>query len=138
LLAAHADFPTPDLDVLCLMEEPAELVETLAHSDVTVIDKTEIPEDMVSRLKETLPGKVNIAQNPNAGGFAIRIERKLPEDSSLFQSISADIDNLETKGFLLLENDGLRVCGVTEKARNATLELLMRFSQLAAVEAASS
>ncbi len=138
LLAARADFPTPELDVLCLMEEPAGLVEALARSHVAVMGDAPTVQGMVSRLNEALPGEVVAAEEPIEGQLVIKLERAIPEDSVLFQRIPKNTEGLEAKGFLVLETDRLRVCGATDEAMDHALELLMRFVELAAVEAANS
>ncbi|MFO7975765.1 MAG: hypothetical protein R6V12_14155 [Candidatus Hydrogenedentota bacterium] len=138
LLAAHADFPTPELDALCLMEEPAELIEILARSNVTVTGEVNQVPEFVSALGPFLPGKIAATENSTHSRFTITIEQKLPKDSPLFQRIPANAADLDNKGFLLLEKEGLRVCGVTEEALDAARRLLGRFALLTPREAADS
>jgi len=58
MLAAQANFPTPELDAYCFIEEPAELVEALAASDVDVLsDGVDVGEFILS-LDGLLPGRV--------------------------------------------------------------------------------
>jgi hypothetical protein len=135
LLAAHADFPTPELDVLCLMEEPAELVEALAHRNIAVTGEAKEVEPFVSMLGPFLPGEIAAAKKPVDGKFTMTIEDRLPEDAALFQRIPSDAADLSKKGFLLLEEDRLRVCAATEDALNAARMLLGRFAILARREA---
>lgn len=135
LLAAHADFPTPELDVLCLMEEPAELVEALAHSDITVTGESQDVEPFVSMLAPFLPGKIAAAESAPDGQFTIAIERALPEDAPLYQRIPAEAADLSKKGFLLLGKNRLRVCGTTKETLDAARMLLGRFALLAHREA---
>jgi hypothetical protein len=62
MLGAWANFPTAELDAWCFIEEPAELVEALAESDVRVVVSGETDADeFVARLDERLPGKAAAA-----------------------------------------------------------------------------
>jgi len=58
MLASQTNFPTPDLNAFCFIEEPAELVEALAASDVSICSAGQDNGDFIQRLKELLPGKV--------------------------------------------------------------------------------
>ncbi|HCC71944.1 MAG TPA: hypothetical protein DEQ09_12450 [Bacteroidales bacterium] len=60
MLASMANFPTPELEVYSLLENPAELVEKLAASDVTVILGESYREEFCDKLEVLIPGKVQL------------------------------------------------------------------------------
>jgi hypothetical protein len=58
MLAALANFPTPELKAYCFIEEPAKLVETLATKDICVFAKKAVSVEFIQKLKKLLPGQV--------------------------------------------------------------------------------
>jgi hypothetical protein len=120
------------------MEEPAELIEKLASSDIALIARGAPAQAVVAALNEQLPGEVAESDAAREGQFAVAIERSAPTRAPLFKQIPHDARHIGNKGILLLEEDRLRVCGATEQALEHALTLLMRFADLARVEAAAN
>ncbi len=134
LLAALANFPSPEMDAFCFIEEPAELVEKLAVSDVIVISNAQETEQFVSTLEDFLPGTV-------------RVGRSVPEsqtEDSLIVAIGGpkilDRGNWAydvpqkyrhgSKGLLQMRDNAVCISGTDQAGVKNAIQLFLRFVQL--------
>ena len=126
MMAALANFPTPELGAFCLIEEPAVLLEALAESDVSVASNSTDAAAFVARLRDRLPGEVRAGDAPAA--LTIRIDPAAGR-ADLPEALRA-----EGKGWLELNGATVRVSGTDATGVNHALELLLRFAELAQAE----
>ncbi len=148
MLAALANFPTPELDAYCLMEEPADMVEALASCDVTIAATDADVTKLLKRLGELLPGRVGTnrsAANDSRGGDsdAQASSRKtltvLVGSATMMSSVQwpVDMDALDLppgKGCIQMQPG--RTIGLfgDSKGLSHAMTLLERFARLARAE----
>jgi hypothetical protein len=138
MLASWANFPTPELDAFCLMEEPAELVKVLAVSDVTIMTHGKAMDEFTHNLNELIPGKVQ---------FNASLPNKNKRDQLLIEILP--LDDLQKKewlnqlplcchepgkGFLQMSNGHVRLAGMDDQGLANAQKLLLRFAELAMAE----
>jgi hypothetical protein len=134
MLAAWANFPTPDLDAICLIEEPAELVEALGTRDISLIGSC--PDDLAAELGKLLPGKVTNYTRRSSRGAGSRLHIRvgqIPPSSAIRLGIPDRIP--KDKGIITMRGKELFVGGPTQEAMQNALDLLARFAELGAAEA---
>lgn len=139
LLAAHANFPTPELKAYCFIEEPAELVEALAVSDVNVYSVKSDEEDFIQRLKKLVPGKVklikSLPKNPPKSG---QINLVIGEDATFNRSEWVyDIQRKDlgiNKGVIQMRGNIVRLNGPDTLGLANAETLFLRFAELAISE----
>ena len=80
MLGAWANFPTPDLNALCLIEEPAELVEALAERELVVRVVSEAGDfdgyGHVEPFFDILPGARPASGPTEDGGLTIAVSNR--------------------------------------------------------------
>ena len=125
MLAAWCNFPTEDLDALCLLEEPADLLGALARADRIVIDGD--PE-AANRLRRFLPAEEDEGEESArpSGAGALRIVLAGEQDAR-----RPPVQAPRGKGFITMEGRTVTVGGEEPGAREAALELLCRCAELA-------
>jgi hypothetical protein len=126
MLAALANFPTPELDAFCLIEEPAVLLEALAVSDVAVASDSMDVTAFVASLRDLLPGEVRAGDAPAALTIHIGPPARREELPEAFRA--------EGKGLLELNGATVRVSGTDPTGVSHALELLLRFAEPARIE----
>ena len=110
MLASHANFPTPELDAYCFIEEPAELLELLAVSEVSVFSETSDTEVFSQSLEQMLSDKVYRFEN---------LPENDPEKDQLFIIIGGDTSNTENYWpYDLKKNDPGADKGVVQMVKN--------------------
>lgn len=138
LLAAQANFPTPELDAFCFMEEPAELIEKLAVSDITVVSEKVDVTDFVKRLQERLPGKIYYKESapnqpkPHHLTIVIGNLETLQKQNRSIQLPTSHRD--QSKGFIQMQGSTADLCGTDSVGIEHALTLFTRFAELARSE----
>jgi len=130
MLAALANFPTPELDAFCLVEEPAELVEALAAKSPAVTGGK-------AQIAAQLQGALGNANKPaqDDAVLNIKLEDWPPAPSTLLHKLPTRI-NTTGKGFITMAGSDVFLTAPDEAGLNQAVELLLRFAELAADEAA--
>ena len=132
MLAAWANFPTPDLDAYSLMEEPAELVEHLAQSGLQVRVESKAGDfdasGMLAQLREALPGARSAHGDSQAAHLTILVTNRPPalgNPDALGPAWRAG------KGFLRMDGRTLHLSGANAEALGHACNLLLRFAEVA-------
>lgn len=142
MLGAWANFPTPDLDAYCLIEEPAELLEALAAAEQVAVVGEEAAADLEWRLAELLPGEVTASdtapQAPAEGQMSV-----LVGTDALTEGVRRLLDEAAEaaragKGVLWMEGSTVGVWGAEPQALQSAMRLLERFAELAKAEREAS
>jgi len=126
MLGALANFPTPDLGALCLIEEPAELLEELSRSEVVIVGEEEPAEELAARIGNLLPGKVLTSLEVSSKGDRLTIE--LDESPCL-------MGDGRPRAFISMQGRRVKVGGLVNEMREPGFDLLSRFAGLARAEA---
>ncbi len=125
MLASQANFPSPELDAYCFIEEPAELVEALAASDVFIYSPEIISDDFAEKLDELIPGKVDVLT-------------ELPKDtatkSGRLYVITGNESEYPGKGIMRMSGNLVRLNGPDETCLSNAKSLFLRFAELASAE----
>jgi len=138
LLAAQANFPTPELEAYSLMEEPAELVESLARMPVdVVVEKGGDRSELLSLLKKRLPHEVKAFApgDRSEGRDRLSIEA-VPWDPHREPSLEW-IDRYgkgEAKGALQMRQGKILVMGSDPEGLSNAWDLLLRFAEISKAE----
>jgi hypothetical protein len=125
MLAAQANFPTPELDAYVRIEDPARLVDALARRKAVV--SGEGREDASRKLDELIPRGAEC----HAGEVAA-------DDETLPVLIGGEgvlRDTGSGKGVLEMRGESLLVGSPDDMGRDSGLKLLLRFADLAQAEA---
>ncbi len=138
MLAAQANFPTPELDAFCFIEEPAELVEALDAQDVVIVSGDAEIGGFAKRLKELLPGRVETSQSaptaPEKGKLTLLVG---PVAKQATTAWAVDWDRLglgRGKGCIQMQVRTVGVFGIDAAGLSHALKLLERFAELARAE----
>jgi hypothetical protein len=138
MLAAEANFPTPELDAYCFIEEPAELLQMIARSDVAVVSDEAEVEGFTARLGEVLPGEVELSQGtaPRPDDQRVRL---LIGGPSILGKADWPYDPRRGalgsgKGVVQMRGRTVSVVGADAEGIRAAMDLFLRFAELAAAE----
>ena len=139
MLASQANFPTPELDAYSLLEDPAELVEALAVSDVSIFSALSDSEEFFHMLETLIPGQVQLIH-----GFL----EKPPLSDQLYVIVGDELNNTQSKWLydLLLQDSGthkgiiqmkdhiVKINGSDTSGLQNAKTLFLRFAEMAKVE----
>jgi len=138
MLAAQANFPTPELDAFCLIEEPAELVEALAANDFVILSGDADVSGFAKRLGELLPGRVepsrSVPDPPSPAAFTILVG---PATKRAPNAWPVDISGLRLgggKGCIQMQGRTVGLFGSDAVGLGHAMALLERFAELARAE----
>jgi hypothetical protein len=134
MLAGWANFPTPDLDALCLIEEPACLVESLATSDIALVGS--IPDGIAAKLDSLLPGDVTTCRrhpSMRKGQLAVHVG-----ESATTRGGGIPDGQLAGKGVMTMKGKDVFISGENHDEVHRALDLLLRFAELGFAEASGS
>lgn len=135
MLAACANFPTPNLDAYCLIEEPAELVESLAKPDVVLraVSETEglDPQACLATLHETLPHAKPSASQPTDNALTILLTDKPSEKTNTGLPPVPSVLWTTHKGIVQMSGTTVRLAGADTMALQNACKLLLRFAKVA-------
>ncbi len=140
MLAAQANFPTPELDAFCLIEEPAELIEALTFSSVDVVSQNYDARNLIQNLAALLPHPVRQADRLPSKMPSNRIslvidERRSAQREEFKQLGLADENFISNKGLLSMEGQVVYIAGTDAVGMSNAIEFLLRFAALARAEA---
>ena len=139
MLASQANFPTPELNAYSLLEDPAELVEALAVSEVSVYSGVSDSEAFCDKLETLIPGQVHLIH-----GFP----EKPPLPDQLYVIVGDEINDANDKWLyeLLLKDSGthkgimkmkdhiVKINGSDTSGLLHAKTLFLRFAEMAKVE----
>lgn len=128
MLGAWANFPTPDLDAISLMEDPAELVEVLARPGLGIRRASEAPgaRAQLHELLAILPDAHATTGPGQAGGLAIQVVEE-SGNVPAFQRVHRDAGT----GLLRMDGDTITLSGDGPDTIAHAWKLLMRFATVA-------
>ncbi len=124
MLAAQANFPTPEMRALVNIEEPARLVEALAARRL-VLDRR-FPEKVETRLDELLPNGAEKKDHRVKGGLEVKIKEEDP--GTRIPAIDSG------KGMIAMKGESVVLSGGSQCALDASYRLLVRYALLAEAE----
>jgi hypothetical protein len=135
MLGAWANFPTPDLDAFCLIEEPAELIEVLAERELMVRLVLEAGDfdgnGYMSPLFKLLPGARPASDPPQADELTIIItNRPSPDASDPPITVPSAVWDAH-KGVVHMRGRTLVLSGADTTALRHACDLLLRFADVA-------
>jgi hypothetical protein len=139
MLAAQANFPTPELNAYCFIEEPAELVEELAVSDVNIYSSKSDTVDFLKRLEKMLPGHVQWINGlpeklPQEGQIHVIVgDDKLLDQSKWVYDVHQQNPGAQ-KGVLQMSGTVVRLNGSDLIGLKNAEKLFLRFAELAKAE----
>lgn len=129
MLGALANFPTPDMDAISLMEEPAELVEALGEGGLVlrVVSEAEgfDAQAALAPVFEALPDARQPAEASETARVTIVVTAKpelAPEAEELWNA---------QKGFVQFDGATVRISGADATALSSACGLLSRFADIA-------
>lgn len=139
MLASYANFPTPELNAYSLLEEPAELVEALAVSDLIVFSGESDSEELYQELETLVPGQVQLIR-----GFP----EKPPQSDQLFVIVGDDFNSNHNKllsdlgilepgskkGIVQMKDNVIKINGSDKTGLENAKKLFLRFAEMAKVE----
>jgi hypothetical protein len=142
MLASHANFPTPDLNAYSLLENPAELVEALSVSEVTVFSGESDTEEFCQKLEMFIPGQVQLnhgfPEKPPLSGHLFVI---IGDDSNNGHSKWLDVLRIQdasttstNKGIIQMSDHIVRIDGSDMIGLQNAERLFLRFAEMAKVE----
>ncbi len=135
MLAAWANFPTPDLAAFCCLEEPAELVEQIAISILNVEATEGEARALVDSLKSARGDKVFAPKTDNRGGNTLKVALEVvPLEGIGGIQIDRDAVPGQSQGFILQEGDTVRLIGTDATGLRRAADWFGRFVELADVE----
>ncbi|NQT53307.1 hypothetical protein HQ576_14715, partial [bacterium] len=126
MLAAWANFPTPELPAYCFIEEPAELVEALAARPIVVEPHGTDVADFVAGLKGLLPDD---ERERDKTARPLRVVVGGP--ASLGKAKWACGPG---KGVVQMRGDAVSLCGADAAGVANAMKLFARFAELARAE----
>ncbi len=142
LLAAWANFPTPDLEAVAFLEEPAELVEALASLPVAVTNRASTDVDVkqfIVNLNALVPRDVQLAEGRLEGDRPDRLLVRIGDPEVLADGgwpFRFETDHpARAKGVIQMSGRVVTICGRDSAAIAGALELFARFAELARAEA---
>lgn len=138
MLAAQANFPTPELHAFCFIEEPAELVEKMACADVVIVPGETDMEELVQRLGQLLPGRVQTDPSaPNDSAQSVLTVLVNPASTKLKSDWPVDMGTLKLgagKGVIQMRDRTVGLFGSDPAGVAHAIELLTRFAELVPAE----
>jgi len=136
MLASHANFPTPELDAFCFMEEPVRLIEALAISEVNVITGKSDAEDLTEKLEAFFPGRVKRLEKLPESQHSGQIYLVVGENRNAEQyNFPYDIRHLKPgKGVLQMSGKILKINGADATGLQNAKELFFRFAEMGLAE----
>jgi hypothetical protein len=133
MLASWANFPTPGLNAYCFIEEPAELIEALAVSDVTITTNGEAREAFAKRFDDLIPGQVTKGQNAKAQLTIEILNSGDLQNEEWLKQLPASCRE-SGKGFVWMKDVHVRLSGIDDQGIANAQKLLLRFAELAKAE----
>jgi len=139
MLASHANFPTPELNAYSLLEDPAELVEALAVSEVTVFSGVSDSEAFFQKLEALVPGQVQLIDGfperpPQGNQLYVIVEDELKNKHSKWP-YDLLLQNSDThKGIMQMEDNIVKINGSDTSGIQNAKTLFLRFAEMAKVE----
>jgi len=139
MLAAQANFPTPELNAYCFIEEPAELLEILAKKDLVVVSDEPDEGKFVQKLRELLPGEVQYINNlPDTYEKSEHVYLVSGNDIKQMAGTQLyDIGQLDkgtSKGVLQMSSNVVWLNGTDSAGIKYAEELFLRFAELVPAE----
>jgi hypothetical protein len=138
MLAALANFPTPELDVFCFIEEPAELVEALAAHEIVVVSDDGEGGGLTERLAEILPGRVRSSRSTPAPTPATMLTILVgPASKRAPDAWPVDIGGLRLgrgRGCIQMQGRTVGLFGGDTAGLRQAMTLLERFAEVARTE----
>ena len=139
MLAAQANFPTPELNACCFIEEPAELVELLAIKDIIVVSMESDIREFGQSLKSLLPGRVRVVKDlPDDHSKSEKMYVIIGDDKKPVEGMWVyDIGQLKKgsgKGVIQMSGNIVRLNGSDSIGLMNAEELFLRFAELAPAE----
>ena len=135
MIASQANFPTPELNAFCFIEEPAELLEALAVSDISVFSGNSNIDDFIKKVEKLLPGQVQPIKSlpeksPQNGQIYIVIG-----DDKIFEQSEWPYDEKQqhlgsNKGVIQMVGNIIRLNGSDNIGLNNAMALFLRFADL--------
>lgn len=137
LLASQANFPTPELDAYCFIEEPGDMIEKLAASEVIVVSNDSGIEEYRAQLESVLPKKVLIAEKiphdqPTGDPMTVVVgEIQAPGQEGL----PYDLQELPAnKGVIQMSGNTIWINGSDLTGLQYAKKLFLRFAELGGME----
>jgi hypothetical protein len=139
MLAAQANFPSPELKAYCFIEEPAELIESLAIKDLIIVSTESDTEEFFQKLKKLLPGQVQGIKNlPENYSKSDKMYVVIGNDAALDKNTWVyDVGQPEegiNKGIMQMSGSVVRLDGTNTNGLKNAKELFLRFAELALAE----
>jgi hypothetical protein len=142
LLAAWANFPTPELDAVAFLEEPAQLVEALAGRTVLIDNRVLSESDakkLVERLDAVVPHGVRLGTQPSDDDAQQTLVVRIGSPELVAHGdwpFRFDTDHpARGKGVIQMSGSVVSCCGRNAESIQKALALLARFAELAQAEA---
>jgi hypothetical protein len=142
LLAAWANFPTPELDAVAFLEEPAQLVEALAGRTVLIDNRVLTEGDakkLVERLDAVVPHGVRLGTQPSDDDAQQTLVVRIGGPELVAHGdwpFRFDTDHpARGKGVIQMSGSVVSCCGRNAESIQKALALLARFAELAEAEA---
>ncbi|MCP4311515.1 MAG: hypothetical protein GY790_09665 [Bacteroidetes bacterium] len=139
MLASHANFPTPELNAYSLLEDPAELVEALAVSEVTVFSGVSDSEEFFFKLETLIPGQVQLINGfpekpPLSDQLYVIVGDKLNNKQNKWLYDLLLQDSGTSKGIMQMEDNLVKINGSDTIGLHSAQTLFLRFAEMARVE----
>jgi hypothetical protein len=139
MLGSLANFPTPELDAYSLLENPAELVEALAVSDLTVFSNESDTEKFRQKLEVLVPGQVQLnhgypEKSPQGGQLFVIVGDDFNDDLNKWPSDLLVKDVGSNKGIIQMTDHIVRIKGSDAIGLQNAQKLFLRFAEMAKVE----
>ena len=139
MLASHANFPTPELNAYSLLEDPAELVEALAVSDVTVFSGESDTGEFCQKLEMLIPGQVQLMDSfpekpPPSGQLFVIIGDNTNYNHKKWLNDLQIQDAGTNKGIIQMTDNIVRVNGSDLIGLQNAEKLFLRFAEMAKIE----
>ena len=139
MLASQTNFPTPELNAYSLIEDPAELVEALAVSDLTVFSGESETEIFRQALEVLVPGQVQISRGlpgdaPQNGQLFVIIDDDSKDSLNKWPSDLLAKEEGSNKGIIQMTDHVVRITGSDAIGLQNAKTLFLRFAEMAKVE----
>jgi len=139
MLASQANFPTPELNAYSLLENPAELVEALAVSDLTVFSGESDTEKFRQELELLVPGQVKLSRGlpgepPQNGQLFVIIGDGSNDKHIKWPSDLLPKEAGSNKGIIQMTDHIVKITGSDAIGLQNAKTLFLRFGEMAKVE----
>jgi hypothetical protein len=125
MLGSWANFPTPELDAICCIEDSAGLLEQLSRSEVLIAGEEKLAEDLASRIDGFIPRGV-ASQSKKS--------RKAEKGQLIIEIGTEGCENDPSRGLLAMDGRVVRIDGNRRDGIGRAISLFTKFAELVPYE----